>query len=369
MSGRRPKLSLGFLTPPDPEPWRKTSTGSTANSISSDTSSSSSEGSTLSELSSRRSSAVSGVCGCGQCASRRLSSTLPEDVAAAAVGSTGAEWREGGVAVRHLPLHCEASWTEVSHRQLLGRHPHLQACLAATHTPEGLLLLLEAAPCGDLSSFLRVGGVGEERARRVAQQVGAALQHVHARGLVHGDLQPRHILVCDRGLTSFKLGGLHAARPRGTPVQAGPRGPLAPPEVRQGGGDPYAANPAQDAWQLGLLLVACLTGALPWAAADPADPHYAAWAAWARRASTRVPPEFRIFSPRFLRLLRRLLHPDPARRGAAHNLDKYLRHPWLAGRASVLADARKGFTRALASLKSHLMHAPAAAATITGAPC
>ncbi|XP_050700347.1 serine/threonine-protein kinase SBK1-like [Eriocheir sinensis] len=354
MSGWRGPWPGGLLAPPA-APWRKSSTGSTGSSGSeASTASTGSDASVLSTLSDASLDSLGSTgglsCGCEACP------------------GVGAAPR-AGVSLRFVPLEGAAEGRELWCRQRLGHHPHLQECVCATPTVGGVLLALEAAPCGDLAAFLRMGGVGEERARGVAKQVGAALRHVHARGLVHGDLQPRHVLVLDRSLTTFRLGGLHALTPAGAVVPPGPRGALAPPEVRAAGGDPYTAHPAQDAWQLGLLLVACLTGALPWAAADPADPHYAAWAAWASGRSTRLPAGLRMFTPRFRRLLRRLLHPDPARRRPVHALDKYLRDPWLARRDAVpallarLAHAPRGLAKALTTLTTRLTthaHAPRA---------
>ncbi|KAG0722566.1 Serine/threonine-protein kinase meng-po [Chionoecetes opilio] len=225
---------------------------------------------------------------------------------------------------------------EARYHSLLAACPHVLACLPpALATPSSFVLPLEEAPAGDLASLVGRGGVGEEAARRVACQVGAALAYTHAAGLVHRDLTPHNLLAMDSGLRQVKLADFGATRRTGAMVTRGALPPayLAPEVACLHHDDLYAAHPTQDAWQLGLLLVTCLTGALPWAAPHPTDPHYTAWAAWACRLSTRLPPRFRVLSPRCLRLLRRLLHPEADQRCGAAVVQREaegVRHPWLA---------------------------------------
>ncbi|KAG0722567.1 Serine/threonine-protein kinase meng-po [Chionoecetes opilio] len=207
--------------------------------------------------------------------------------------------------------------------QMVGRvapHPHL--CLQEAE--EG------AAPPWEV---LGGRGVGEAAAKGAARQVVGALRHLHTHGLVHRDLRPCNIRVEGRRPLLVRLGGLGLAAEEGALVRRGqaPLAWLAPEVASLLPAEGYAAHPSQDAWQLGLLLVTCLTGALPWAAPHPTDPHYAAWAAWACRSSTRLPPRFRVLSPRCLRLLRRLLQPRPQQRAGVREVEKYLQDAWVGG--------------------------------------
>ncbi|XP_045115184.1 serine/threonine-protein kinase SBK1-like [Portunus trituberculatus] len=223
---------------------------------------------------------------------------------------------------------------EARHHAFLSACPHVLACFPPPFTTASSFVLpLEEAPGGDLAGLVGRGGVGEEAARRVAAQVGAAVSFTHAAGVVHRDVTPANLLAMDAALAQVKLADF-AARRVGAMVTRGalPLPWLAPEVVCLHAHDMYAAHPAQDAWQLGLLLVVLLTGALPWAAADPEDPHYTAWEAWARHPATGLPPRFRLFSPRLLCLLRRLLHPEPALRcpAAALQQEAEAGRRWLA---------------------------------------
>ncbi|XP_063853096.1 serine/threonine-protein kinase SBK1-like [Scylla paramamosain] len=208
-------------------------------------------------------------------------------------------------------------------RRRVGQHPHL-----APEEGQGW-----QGAARHLGELIGRRGMGEVAAKQVARQVSAALQHVHERGVVHRDALPDNILVEGRRPLMLRLAGLTLAAEEGALVRRGdcPEAWLPPEVLALLPAEGYAAHPAQDAWQLGLLLVVCLTGALPWAAADTTDPHYAAWAAWARRASTRMPSRFKSFSPRFLRLLRRLLQPRPELRAGVREVDKYLQDAWMGG--------------------------------------
>ncbi|XP_050699796.1 serine/threonine-protein kinase SBK1-like [Eriocheir sinensis] len=263
-------------------------------------------------------------------------------------------------AVRRAATTREDFMREARHHALLSACPHVLACFPpALATPASFLLLLEEAAAGDLASLVGRGGVGEAAARRMAAQVAAAVAFTHGAGLVHRDLTPANLLVKDAALRHVRLSDFGATRLAGTRVTRGllPLPWLAPEVACLAPHDLYTAQPAQDAWQLGLLLLALLTGALPWAAADTEDPHYAAWAAWACRSSSTLPPRFRAFSPRFLRLLRRLLHPDPERRCGAAAVQREAEggHAWLARDpdpfaprpAALLRRAEQKVTRAL----------------------
>lgn len=102
---------------------------------------------------------------------------------------------------------------------------------------------------------------------RIAAQLGAALDALHRRGLVHRDVKPANVMVAkDAGaaLTDFGLakGTGYTVLTRAGQV-VGTMDYLAPELIRGG-----SATPATDIYALGCVLVECLTGAPPFGHRD-----------------------------------------------------------------------------------------------------
>ena len=155
--------------------------------------------------------------------------------------------------------------------------------------------------------------LGIEETIAIGRQVAAALDHLHAHGLVHRDVKPSNILVtaggtakvCDLGLVRLLERGetlTATAMTVGTPAYMAPE---------QGSGGEL--TPAADVYALGLTLYECLTGKVPHAGESAID-------TLVRRQSAR-PPVLRRDDPacpRWLeRLLSRMLEPRPADRPSA----------------------------------------------------
>ncbi|XP_042231500.1 serine/threonine-protein kinase meng-po-like isoform X1 [Homarus americanus] len=221
---------------------------------------------------------------------------------------------------------------ERHYNHCLSSHPNIVKCFDDTfETSTSYVLTQELTRVSDLSKFIMKGGVGEMRAKLVAEQVGQALEFMHKNDLVHRDVCSENIFVFSCELTRFKLGDFGSTQRVGAFVKKQKvRSPWAPPEVsltvyNEG----YLVDTAQDAWQLGILIFVCLTGSYPWSSADITDHHYNSWVAWLKRKTTKMPPRFKCFTPRLLRLLRRLLEPKPEKRSGVRELYKYLSDPWL----------------------------------------
>lgn len=102
----------------------------------------------------------------------------------------------------------------------------------------------------------------EDKVAAIVWQVAAALHHVHAHGLVHGDVKPENILsfapgvwkLCDFGL-SLSVADDEDGSWHGTVDYMAP-------EVF--GTAPVKPDPASDMWSLGIVLFELLTGDTPW---------------------------------------------------------------------------------------------------------
>ncbi|CAI5949056.1 unnamed protein product [Closterium sp. NIES-64] len=107
-----------------------------------------------------------------------------------------------------------------------------------------------------------VGGVGEERARRVFRDVSAALLYVHGQGVVHNDVKPANILCTAHG--AAKLADFGVCQEVTSPDDLQRRSPGTPaftaPECCTG--EPFKGM-AADTWALGCTLYAMVCGRHP----------------------------------------------------------------------------------------------------------
>ena len=141
-------------------------------------------------------------------------------------------------------------------------------------------------------------------ALRVAIHLGAALAHLHERGLVHLDLKPANVIVTGRRPVLFDLGSARAldgrplGRPQGTDAYMSPE--------QATGGIP---TPASDIWGLGVTLFEMLAGARPFADGTGAEPF---------PQLARAPSALRSLRPRLpaglAELIGRCLARDPSAR-------------------------------------------------------
>ncbi|HKJ54649.1 MAG TPA: BTAD domain-containing putative transcriptional regulator [Nitriliruptoraceae bacterium] len=157
-------------------------------------------------------------------------------------------------------------------------HPHVVPLIDYWRDPGSAYLVMQWMAGGTLEDKLRAGPLELEETLALASQVGAALSAAHARGVVHRDVKPANILfdefgnafLGDFGIAATPTTGGHddvsRADPQGlavgTPAYASPE---------QARGD--RPGPPADLFSLGVVLVECLTGAVPErrASTDDAD--------------------------------------------------------------------------------------------------
>ncbi|XP_050699792.1 serine/threonine-protein kinase SBK1-like [Eriocheir sinensis] len=212
--------------------------------------------------------------------------------------------------------------------------PHLNILNAydvAFETDEYYVFAQEYAPLGDLTTNLSDVGLGEINTKRIARQLASALDFMHSKELVHRDLNMDNILVFKSDFSHVKVCDFGATRKKGTLLKKRTVWlPYAPPEIVDAvQNEGFHADPAQDVWQLGVLVYVLLTGRLPWQKACVTDPHYSEYLSWRKRRSLRTPKRFANFTSRLLRLLKRLLEPKAEKRAAAKEVVKYLEDRWL----------------------------------------
>lgn len=150
------------------------------------------------------------------------------------------------------------------------------------------------------------------RVEAILRGLCAALEYVHARGIVHRDIKPSNILITGDGvpkLTDFGLAHTAGAASTLHPATAvGTLATMAPEQVRGG-----AVDSRSDLYALGVVLYHMLTGQLPFVSDSVAG-----YLEQHRSAPVRPPAELDPRVPaRLDRVCLRLLQKDPAQRYAS----------------------------------------------------
>uniref|UniRef100_A0ACD5ZSD9 Uncharacterized protein n=1 Tax=Avena sativa TaxID=4498 RepID=A0ACD5ZSD9_AVESA len=190
------------------------------------------------------------------------------------------------------------------------RHPNIVQLHQVMACKSRIFVVMEYVRGGPLYRHIPVnGGMKEDEARRVFQQLASALAFCHAQGVYHRDIKPDNLLVDEHGNLKVADFGLsaHADTARrapdallhtvcGTPLYVSP-------EVfaRKG----YDGAKA-DAWSCGIVLFVLAAGRKPFRDDDLRTMYRTIC-----RGEFRCP---RSFSPDLVRIVRRLLQPNPAHR-------------------------------------------------------
>ncbi|XP_019853937.1 PREDICTED: serine/threonine-protein kinase Chk1-like [Amphimedon queenslandica] len=183
-------------------------------------------------------------------------------------------------------------------------------------------LFLEYVDGGELFDRIEPDhGMEPGLAQHFFLQLLQGLEYLHSRGVAHRDIKPENILLDGYDVLKISDFGLstvfrHLGRERkltrccGTP-------PYIAPEVYSGA--EYYAEPA-DLWSCGIVLVALLSGELPWDSPSYECPEYREWCS----QNCFFTPWSKI-SNEPLALLKKLLRPGPSKR---YTIAKIRDHVW-----------------------------------------
>ncbi len=161
---------------------------------------------------------------------------------------------------------------------------------------DGPYLVLELLRGRALAAHLKQGALPLREALWIGVEVSKGLAHAHAQGVIHRDLKPGNVFLCDDGqvkILDFGLAQAFGLRR----VDGGTRAYMAPEQRRKAPQDERT-----DVFALGVLLYQMLTGGLPFPADRDALP------------GSRRAPGFASTEPALEELIGKMLEADPVKR-------------------------------------------------------
>ncbi|KAH7841024.1 hypothetical protein Vadar_024607 [Vaccinium darrowii] len=206
---------------------------------------------------------------------------------------------------------------EISVMRLV-RHPNVVEIKEIMATKTKIYFIMEYVKGGELFTKVARGKLREDLARKYFQQLIAAVDYCHSRGVSHRDLKPENLLLDENGdlkVSDFGLSALpEQQRIDGLlHTQCGTPAYVAPEVLRKKGYDGAKA----DIWSCGVILYVLLSGYLPFQDQNLMNMYKKIF-----KAEFDFPPWI---SPDARRLISKLLVADPNRRIA---IPAIMRVPW-----------------------------------------
>jgi serine/threonine protein kinase len=191
-------------------------------------------------------------------------------------------------------------------------HPNLVSVFDTTTDDEGVLIVMEYVDGEPLSRMLRRGPLRPEEVGRIVRDVGDALDHAHAQGVVHRDVKPGNVLIRKDGVTKLADLGIATASD-GTRITRsgtvlGTAAYMAPEQL-----DGREAGPPADIYALAAIAFEALGGRKPREGRTPME--------IAHKIATEGAPDLRNVWPRApeaaVEVLQRGMARDPEDRPAS----------------------------------------------------
>jgi serine/threonine-protein kinase len=150
------------------------------------------------------------------------------------------------------------------------KHPSIADVYDIGRDAEHSYIVMELVNGQSLKELIKDGPLPPERVVDIGVQIGKALQHAHAAGVVHRDVKSQNILVSPDGAATLVDFGIAVARGASSVTEAGTvLGTvhyIAPEQARG-----ESAVPASDIYALGVVLYEIATGRLPFEGDSPIE--------------------------------------------------------------------------------------------------
>ncbi|MGH2919415.1 MAG: serine/threonine-protein kinase, partial [Solirubrobacteraceae bacterium] len=202
-------------------------------------------------------------------------------------------------------------------------HPGIVALYESGRDDEAVYLVSELVVGRTLAELMRDGALSDRAALRIGVTLCDALEHAHARGVIHRDVKPSNVICpdqVDEGGGAAKLTDFGIARMADGDVLTrtgdviGTMAYMAPEQARG-----KRLTGAADVYALGVVLYEALTGVNPIRAGNPA--------ATARRVGMRLPSLQRVrrdLPAQLCRAIDTAVQPDPDARISVGTLRRAL---------------------------------------------
>ena len=221
------------------------------------------------------------------------------------------------------PQAAENTKKEICVHKLL-KHQNIVQCYGSRLDGKRQFIFLEYCSGGELFDRIEPEiGMPEHQAQYYFNQIIAGLDYLHHRGVAHRDIKPENLLLTEGDVLKISDFGMatvfrHQGKERMLERRCGTM-PYMSPEVLLRPN--YNAEPA-DIWSAGIVLVAMLTGELPW---DQATPDQYDFQIWKDQEYDQAPRTWKRVDNLPLALLRKILLQSPSRR---YTLSQIQNHIW-----------------------------------------
>jgi len=204
------------------------------------------------------------------------------------------------------------------------KHPNIVQCYGSRVEAERQFIFLEYCNGGELFDRIEPEiGMAEHQAQAYFRQLISAVNYLHHRGVAHRDIKPENLLLTDDDtlkLSDFGMATVfrHQGKERLLERRCGTTAYCAPEMLMK---PRYNAEPA-DIWSCGIVLVAMVTGELPWNQATLDISDYSKWKENDIETSGHWQ---RIQDNLLLSLIKKMLNHGPSKR---YNLNQIKNHLW-----------------------------------------